>query len=351
LIDFHKESLAELAAGRPVLLATVVSRRGSAPRAVGARLLLKYDGTLLGTVGGGLLEAEVLEEGRRLLASGQARLHHVDMMGQGAEAAGMICGGMVDVYLERLEPGDSGLESLLGDLVRTAEEDRPGVVALSLDLDRPYGRRMLLTPAGAEGGSDWPPELEKVRQRLASGRNLRPCQEEGYYLEPLQTPPTAYIFGGGHVSAQIAPLASLVDFRVVVVDDRAEFADPARFPSAQEVLQDNFEGVVERLKVGRSGYAVIVTRGHRWDGQVLAQLLATPAAYIGMIGSRRKRDAIYDWILEKGFTEKDLERVYCPIGLDIEAETPEEIGVAIVAELIKARAQAGQSGAEKDWAV
>ena len=108
---------------------------------------------------------------------------------------------------------------------------------------------------------------------------------------------------------------------------------------------------MERLKVGRSGYAIIVTRGHRWDGQVLAQLLTTPAVYIGMIGSRRKRDTIYDWLLEKGFTQKDLDRVHCPIGLDIEAETPEEIGVAIMAELIKARARAGQSGAEKDWAV
>ena len=126
--------------------------------------------------------------------------------------------------------------------------------------------------------------------------------------------------------------------RVAAVDDRPEFADQTRFPGAKEVLIEPFEGVMEKLPINESAYVVIVTRGHIHDKIVLGQALKTEAKYVGMIGSRRKRDIIYQKLLEEGFTKKDIDRVYSPIGLDIGAETPEEIAVSIVAELIKVRA-------------
>ena len=158
------------------------------------------------------------------------------------------------------------------------------------------------------------------------------------FVEPVVSDPVLYIFGAGHVSRQTVPCACRVGFQVVVIDDRPDFADTVHFPDARDVYHLPFEGVMDRLPVHGLSYLVIVTRGHMHDKNVLAQALKTKAAYIGMIGSTRKRDIIYKKLLEEGFTQKDLSRVHSPIGLDIGAETPEEIAISIVAELIKVRA-------------
>ena len=157
------------------------------------------------------------------------------------------------------------------------------------------------------------------------------------FVEPVVSDPVLYVFGAGHISRQIVPVASRVGFQVVVIDDRADFADTSHFPEARDIYQLPFEEVMDRFSIHELSYLVIVTRGHMHDKNVLAQALKTEAGYIGMIGSSRKRDIIYEKLLEEGFTEKDLSRVHSPIGLDIGAETPEEIAVSIVAELIMVR--------------
>ena len=220
-----------------------------------------------------------------------------------------------------------------------------------------------MTAAG--GGAIWSAQKDRRAGRAESGPrswiSLRkglskagPCGPAGWaiILWSRSWPVPRFVFsGGGHISAHLAPLASLVDFRVTVLDDRDEFASPERFPLADEVICRPFTGAVESLKIKESGYVVIVTRGHAWDGVILGEVLKTPAAYIGMIGSRHKRDAIYEKLLSEGYTDSDLERVHSPIGLDIGGETPEEIAVAIVAELIKARSEAVRGPGPKNWKV
>jgi xanthine dehydrogenase accessory factor len=162
---------------------------------------------------------------------------------------------------------------------------------------------------------------------------------ERYLVEPVCDFGTVFIFGGGHISQKLAPLARLVGFRVVVLDDRPEFVEPTRFPQADGcILVGSFEHALEEITVDPDSYLVIVTRGHLHDKTVLAQALHSEAAYIGMIGSRRKRDAIYTELATQGFSPADFKRVFSPIGLPIEAETPEEIAVSIMAELIQVRA-------------
>jgi len=157
-------------------------------------------------------------------------------------------------------------------------------------------------------------------------------------VEPLEARSLLYVFGAGHVSRQIVPLAARVGFHVVVIDDRDAFADPILFPEAEEVRCIPFKGVMERLVVDGASFLVIVTRGHMGDKAVLAQALRTRPRYIGMIGSRQKRELIYQALLTEGFTQADLDRVHSPIGIEIGAETPAEIAVSIVAELIQVRA-------------
>jgi xanthine dehydrogenase accessory factor len=159
-------------------------------------------------------------------------------------------------------------------------------------------------------------------------------------IEPVLPADTVFLFGAGHVAQPTARLAAFVGFRVRVVDDRAEFANAERFPEAEEVrVATDFDSALKGFAIDRSAFIVIVTRGHLHDKTVLMQALRTEAAYIGMIGSRRKRDHIFNASLKQDFTEADLKRVHSPIGLDIGAETPEEIALSIVAELVHARAQ------------
>jgi xanthine dehydrogenase accessory factor len=158
-------------------------------------------------------------------------------------------------------------------------------------------------------------------------------------VETTLTPCTAYLFGAGHVAQSTAAIAATVGFRVSVTDDREEYAKRERFRDASEIrVIENFEHAFSGLSVGREDFVVILTRGHLHDKTVLAQALRTGAGYIGMIGSRKKRSTIYGALLKEGIAQVDIDRVHSPIGLSIGAETPEEIAISIVAELIAVRA-------------
>jgi xanthine dehydrogenase accessory factor len=167
--------------------------------------------------------------------------------------------------------------------------------------------------------------------------------EEDFFVEPLSMEGSVFIFGAGHVGLELAPLAKLVGFRTIVLDDRPEFANRERFPSADAVIvPHSFKNALDGLDIDEQSYIVILTRGHVHDKTVLGQALATRAGYIGMIGSKKKRDATYEALLAEGFTRADFKRVHSPIGVGIGAETPEEIAVSIVAELIQVRAEKGR---------
>jgi xanthine dehydrogenase accessory factor len=146
-----------------------------------------------------------------------------------------------------------------------------------------------------------------------------------------------YIFGGGHISFSLARIGKMTGFRVVVIDDREEYANPERFPEADETIAEGFPQVFSRIAVNNFSYIVIVTRGHAYDQAVLEWALTTEAYYIGMIGSRKKTKQLFGNLKAQGVSEEALGQVYTPIGLDIKAETPEEIAVSIMAEIIKIR--------------
>jgi xanthine dehydrogenase accessory factor len=164
------------------------------------------------------------------------------------------------------------------------------------------------------------------------------------YIEPIIPMSTLYIFGGGHISFSLARIGKMLGFRIVVIDDRKEYANPERFPEADKTIADDYTNVFSQISVNNFSYIVIVTRAHAYDQTVLEWAITTDAKYIGMIGSRKKIEKIYDNLIAKGASGDDLKRVHAPIGLDINAETPEEIAVSILAEIIKIR----RSGAAKN---
>lgn len=323
-----------LAAGEPVVSATIATHEGSTPRSAGSKMLRFADGGMAGTVGGGLVEAQVLEAMRAVTAGGAPALLSFELTGEMAAGADMVCGGRLRVFLERIAPEDAPLFTELEAHLARGER------CLLLTADN-GGARSLLLPDGTRGAA-LPEDAARQARERGSGilaPVLLECGDAAWFLEPWAAPSVLLIVGAGHVSRPTAQVAALAGFQVTVLDDRPEFANRERFPWAREIaVLDGFENCFTGRAPGPDASVVIVTRGHLFDKIVLEQALRTPAGYIGMIGSRRKRRAVYDQLLSAGFTLADLERVHCPIGLSIEAETPEEIAVSIVAELIQARA-------------
>ena len=337
--------------GEPAVLVTVVSRTGSAPRDAGTRALQTRNG-FEGTVGGGLLEARAMEAARGSLASAASARVSVDLSGFSPNSD-MICGGGMEVLCEVLSPRQADLFAFAAQVLRQGGrgvwlvELRNDGVSLHGEAENPVRHLYVdALPDAAQDEGALPAGvglgLEGV-QPLLDARKNRPglVEHDGhvFYVEPLAAPPVLLLCGGGHVSLEVARLAHACDFVVDVVDDRDEFSNAGRFPMARNCLVlPGYENLVQSCGIGRRHFVAIITRGHSFDREVLAQALLSHAQYVGMIGSKTKREQVYAALRKQGVPSAELAAVCCPIGLSIEAETPQQIAVSIVAELLAARA-------------
>ncbi|MBN1254036.1 MAG: XdhC family protein [Deltaproteobacteria bacterium] len=349
----YQEIVKILSQREKAVLATVIQQSGSAPRKGGAQMLIREDGSFLGSVGGGRLEADVLREARTVMTEGKTKFLDFPLTGTEVAEAGMICGGDVELFLEPLPPALMDIFTQILEVQKKGEEAVLATIISEEPNKEGLTRKSLLSSQGNTiGPIALDPKARQSAQKVIKEKRpqLIPYEGKRLYLEPIFAEPTLYIFGAGHISRSIAPVASLVGFQVVVIDDRAEFASREHFPLADEIWVEEFEAVGRRIEPDEQAYMVIVTRGHTHDYTVLKQVLPMKSRYIGMIGSSRKRNTIYKKLLQEGHTQKELDRVYAPIGLAIGAETPEEIAVSIVAELIQVRG-VGKPPPEKEWKV
>ncbi|SDP42199.1 XdhC family aldehyde oxidoreductase maturation factor [Desulforhopalus singaporensis] len=323
--------------GEELIVVGITRSSGSAPRTSGARMVVLADGTIRGTVGGGILEGRCIEESIRLFGSSSTHKEiDFSLDAETIAGEGMICGGAVSVLLHRIgeEQLDmfeqlltlcrTGMRPLLLTLLPGKASACPQLIIADRDNLQPFGSGF----------------YEFLMEKTGRAPYLVVADGVELFVEPLVSPGVVHLIGAGHVSFAAAKIAAFTGFEVVVVDDRSEFASHNRFPEAHQVrVVDSFDSCFDRLTA--DDYVVIVTRGHLHDKEVLAQALGTDAGYIGMIGSRKKRDMIYDALRDQGVSEASLARVYSPIGLSIGADTPNEIALSIVGELVKVRAEGG----------
>jgi xanthine dehydrogenase accessory factor len=347
MLAVWKAAVDQFQRGSDFVVATILSVSGSSPRHVGTRFLVRQDGSIVGTIGGGSFEARVQKFARDALQSGTSHRALFAFHGKDAHALEMICGGEVEVLVEFVPAADKIREQIFHRLMEVAGERSSAYLFTNLEI--PVGGsggnvdHLLLDGRGSRYGGF--PNDETAIRAMPQQRLLRPAQlvdipgaANHLFLEWMHPTGTAFIFGAGHVGACVAHLAAYVDFKVVVVDDRAEFACDERVPDAHQItVLDSFDDTLKDLGVDEDSYVVIVTRGHAHDKTVLEQALRTPARYIGMIGSRRKTKLIFESLLAEGFHQEDIQRVHAPIGLPIGGETPEEIGVSIIAQMVQAR--------------
>jgi xanthine dehydrogenase accessory factor len=354
--DIYSEIVKALERREKLALATLISRVGSAPRGVGAKFLIKEDGTSVGSIGGGCVEAEVWQGAQDVIQNGKGGVLHFNLTAEQLAQGGLICGGNVDIFLEPL--GEEFLK-IYQDVVKIRRKGGTAILATVISVNDafPEGKdtKVLIRMSGEKVGSlahgkgieqrilkEGESLLKEKSPRVVS---LLPEEKEASWhrmevlLEPVVAEPVVYIFGAGHVSQQLAPLAKMVSFKVTIIDDREIFANRERFPHADEIVVSEFEHCFDRLSLDDSSYIVIVTRGHLYDGYVLEQAVKTRARYIGMIGSKKKIHILFKNLVENGIEPEVLKRVYAPIGIDINSETPEEIAVSIVAQLIKVRGE------------
>ncbi len=265
-MDIYEEIVKLRQEGRRGAVATIVNVRGSIPSFETAKMLVRDDGSIVGTIGGGCVEAEIWQAAREVMESEKPRTLTFNLNQDPKYDSGLVCGGTLDVF-----------------------------------------------------------------------------------VEPVLPPASLYIFGAGHVSINLYKIAGNAGFDVTVVDDRETYANRERFPNAKEVIAEDFDKALARLAPSESSYLVIVTRGHRDDMRVLRWAVQTPARYVGMIGSKRKTITIFQELTKEGLAPELFERVHAPVGLDIGAITPEEIAVAITAELIAARRNVERALPHMSW--
>jgi xanthine dehydrogenase accessory factor len=316
--------------GKSGALATIINRAGATPRDAGAKVFIGDDGTIHGTIGGGCMEAEVWHHARAVITTGEVKNLRYALNGRTVEDEGMICGGTAEIFLEPVTVKQKEVYDALMQCISNGE--RAIVVTKA---DGPPFEKTLVTGHGIVTGGALPLVLEK--NVAGHFHNKGPRGQNGYLIEVIAPPPHLYIYGAGHISQYISKMAKLVDFHVTVIDDRSQFANHDRFPEADEIVVEEFREVFEKVRPIPGGYVVIVTRGHKHDAGVLEEVLQRPPQYVGMIGSKRKVKIIYDDLAAKGVDGGLLRAVHAPIGVDIDAETPQEIAVSIVAELIKVR--------------
>lgn len=346
-MELYRHIAERLGRGEGMCLATVISCSGSGPREAGASMAVSQDGKTAGTVGGGLLEAWTLETARTAIRDRRSFCQTFSLDQRQASDDGMLCGGRVEILVQPLDGGDPVHQGVFTALLGNGKKGRPCFLIRSIRAAGDNGAveaglGLWAEEAGLEIGS-LPGEDPDIRilERACRGREpvLASRGETRYFIQPIDIPETVFIFGAGHVGREVATVCPWAGFRTVVIDDRRDFANAERFPSADEIIVDAFEACFSKLHVDDSAYIVIVTRGHAHDQAVLSRALRTPARYIGMIASRRKRDIIFRSLRDEGYSARQLAGVYSPVGLDIGARTPAEIAVSIAAEMIAVRAR------------
>jgi len=352
------EAVRTLERGQPFALATVINVRGSTPREVGAKMIVRDDGQF-GTIGGGCGEAEVFRKARLMLADGSgSRLAEIDLTGDFDQQEIGTCGGLMDVFIDRWGDLDLPIARKLAD---AAEHSRPAALLTVVDPgewgETAPGAKTVIVPSECLGNESVAqlgnPALAQLAERAAdASAGLLEVARDGtvkavthfasngaprVFLDPITGAQRLIIVGAGHIAQPLCELGVMLGFHVTVIDDRASFANRERFPAAAHIVVKPFAEAIAGVRLDNHCYLISVTRGHAFDEEALRAALKQPCGFIGMIGSRRRVRATLTRLEEEGFDPKRLEEIHAPLGLDLGAETPEEIAIAIIAEIIRER--------------
>jgi len=323
-----------------IALATVIQTWGSSPRRAGAKMALTPDGKITGSVSGGCVEGAVFDTGVEVLKSNRPQLLHFGVADETAWEVGLACGGSIDIFVKPLD--QEFFKSLRSVLM---EERAAAVLTVVRAPNELLGREMLIKEDGNVIGSineDLDEQAVRLaKETLQQGSSRRASLNENVevFIEVILPPPTLIAVGGVHITIALVSLAKTLGYRTVVVDPRSAFGSQERFPYVDQLIQSWPEEAFQQIPLTRSTAIAMLTHDPKLDDPALKIALPSPAFYIGALGSKTTQAKRRQRLLEEGVTEVQLDRLHGPIGLKIGAETPEEIAMSIMAEIVAARNQ------------
>jgi len=351
--NIYNRLLKELKNKKPLALGTIIETIGSSPQIPGASAIFSSDGLTDGTLGGGILEARAEEEAIVSLKNQASRLMPYSLSGEITSAEEAICGGEVTILIDTQTQNSM---DTLNHMEASIDNKHPGVLATFIDpsaKNRVVLSRKWIDKSdifGDEAKQKKSPHYEEIKDTFRSGKPLLLEIKEGehggasqknlLFLEPIFPQSHLVIAGAGHIGKALAHLGNRLDFEVTVLDDRAEFANPENIPEADHLVVGDIGRIIRDIPKSPDTFVVIVTRGHSNDSDALRECITSDAGYIGMIGSARKIILMRNKFVEEGWSSKEqFDRVFAPVGLEIQSKTVEEIAVSIAAQLVLARNQ------------
>jgi xanthine dehydrogenase accessory factor len=339
-----------LAAGKRIALATVITVEGSSPRPVGAKLIVSSQGEFFGSVSGGCVESSVVEAALQCLQSGKTSLLHFGIDNSSPWSVGLACGGNIDVYVEPLFNSNlpSGLTlSLFDKLINLFQTNQPLVLAtlISGDLQSKKGlfsenRWVEDDPSGIWSKHFPIKEMAKLLKDGTSPKvdiDLKSSLPLNVFLEPILPQARMVIVGAVHIAATLVVFAHELGFKTIVVDPRSAFLTFDRFPLADELIHAWPQEIFPKLNLVFSDCIAILSHDEKIDVPALSESIKSPAGYIGVLGSKKTRDVRFSALKAEGLSEKDIHRIHAPIGLNIGANSPEEIALSIITEIVTER--------------
>ncbi len=313
-----------VADGLRAATATVVATERSAPRQPGAVLAVSERGEVVGSVTGGCVEPAVYEEAREVLAGGEPRLVSYGIADDEAFEVGLPCGGTVHIFVDALAP------ELVAPLATAIRDERPAALAVSVSGPDAGAKRLVFGDDSRDGEVG-----DAARELLSRGETaLVEVAERRLFVSSFAPRPRMYVFGAVDHAAAVASIGRFLGYRVTVCDARAKFATRERFPTVDEVVVEWPDRFLARSPVDERTVICVLTHDHKFDVPLLEVALRTPAGYIGAMGARRTNAERAERLRAAGLTEEEIARIHAPIGLDIGSRTPEEVAVAIAAEIV-----------------
>lgn len=331
-----KDLYQALLEGKDVELSTITNSTGSTPRGAGSRMLVFADDLPIGTVGGGAVEFQSQTQSKEAIVKKQSFFELFRLSPNKVADLGMICGGDVDIHFQYFAHEDEKIKTFLKEMLEKYICDPEAFLITKIAEDGKW--EMYLCKHNQVLLESHPFNTNIISHCIHQHKKVVEVNNIKYYVERISPSGTVYIFGGGHVGQSLLPVLSKIDFPCVLIENREEFAMKELFKEAIDIkLVNNYEDL-DDFKFQSQDYIIIMTRGHQSDYEVLKNVLHQNIHYIGMIGSKAKIKKTYDRLYEIGFSKEDTDKIYAPIGLDIKAETPNEIAISIAAQLIQIRA-------------
>jgi xanthine dehydrogenase accessory factor len=305
--------------GTRAAVATVVAKERSAPRDPGAALAVSEQGDVAGSVTGGCVEPAVYSEAREVLAGGPPRLRTYGIADEEAFEVGLPCGGTVHIFVDLLDP------ALVPPLAEAVREERPIALETVISGER-IGAKRRVAPAAGGPAAERPPRAET---------GIIESPEGQVFVSSFAPRPNMYVFGAVDHAAAVAEIGRFLGYRVTVCDARAKFATPERFPDVDELVVEWPHTFLETAPVDERAVVCCLTHDHKFDVPLLKVALETNAGYIGAMGSRKTNEDRAERLRAEGVSDEAIARIHAPIGLKIGSRTPEEVAVAVAAQIVQ----------------